>query len=70
MARTAPAKKALRSMAWLGVIIIALVGLNVINFFTATVPKGTAQIATFAPKLGLDLAGGTEIILQPQLAKG
>jgi preprotein translocase subunit SecD len=57
-------------MAWLGVIIIALVGLNVINFFTATVPKGTAQIATFAPKLGLDLAGGTEIILQPQLAKG
>jgi preprotein translocase subunit SecD len=70
VARTGPVKKAWRSLAWLGVIIVAMVGLNVINFFTSDVPKGTSQFATFAPKLGLDLEGGTEIILQPQLAKG
>jgi preprotein translocase subunit SecD len=52
------------------VIIIGLAALNVIDFFTTPAPKGTSQFATFAPKLGLDLIGGTEIILQPQLAKG
>ena len=70
MARTTPVRKAWRSLAWLGVIIIGLAALNVLDFFTSTVPKGTSQVATFAPKLGLDLIGGTEIILQPQLAKG
>jgi preprotein translocase subunit SecD len=55
---------------WLGVIILALIGLNAFNFFTAAVPKGTAQSATLAPKLGLDLVGGTEIILQPKVASG
>jgi len=69
VARTAPVKKALRSLVWLAVIIVALLGLNVYNFFTA-VPKGTTQAAAFAPKLGLDLAGGTEIILKPVLANG
>lgn len=68
MARTTPAKKALRSLTWLGVIVVALIGLNVYNYFVAVIPAHTAKIATFAPKLGLDLAGGTEIILQPQLA--
>ena len=70
VARTTPARKATRSLAWLGVIIIGLAALNVLDFFTSPVPKGTAQVATFAPKLGLDLIGGTEIILQPELAKG
>jgi preprotein translocase subunit SecD len=70
VARTTPVRKAWRSLAWLGVIIVGLAGLNVIDFFTSSVPKGTSQFATFAPKLGLDLIGGTEIILQPQLAKG
>jgi preprotein translocase subunit SecD len=55
---------------WLGVIIIGLAALNVLDFFTSTVPKGSSQTATFAPKLALDLIGGTEIILQPELAKG
>jgi preprotein translocase subunit SecD len=68
VARTTPAKKALRSLTWLGVIVVALIGLNVYNYFVAVIPAHTAKIATFAPKLGLDLAGGTEIILQPQLA--
>ncbi|HEX4400727.1 MAG TPA: protein translocase subunit SecD [Galbitalea sp.] len=70
MARTTPVRAAWRSLAWLGVIIIGLAALNVIDFFTTPAPKGTSQFATFAPKLGLDLIGGTEIILQPQLAKG
>ena len=70
MARTTPVRKAWRSLAWLGVIIIGLAALNVLDFFTVQAPKGTSQVATFAPKLGLDLIGGTEIILQPQLAKG
>jgi preprotein translocase subunit SecD len=70
VARTTPVRRAWRSLAWLGVIIIGLAALNVIDFFTSTVPKNTSQFATFAPKLGLDLIGGTEIILQPELAKG
>jgi preprotein translocase subunit SecD len=70
VARTTPVRKATRALAWLGVIIIGLAALNVLDFFTSSVPKGTSQAATFAPKLGLDLIGGTEIILQPQLAKG
>ncbi len=70
MARTTPVRRAWRSLAWLGIIILGLVGLNVINYFTVPVPTGTSQAATFAPKLGLDLIGGTEIILQPELAKG
>jgi len=70
VARTPPVKKAWRSIAWLGVILVALIGLNVYDFFTVAVPAKTAQIATFAPKLGLDLAGGTEIILEPELAHG
>ncbi len=36
----------------------------------SSVPRARRSAATFAPKLGLDLIGGTEIILQPQLAKG
>ncbi|MEJ1230622.1 MAG: hypothetical protein WDM88_08545 [Galbitalea sp.] len=70
MARTTPVRRAWRSLAWLGIIILGLVGLNVINYFTVPVPTRTSQAATFAPKLGLDLIGGTEIILQPELAKG
>jgi preprotein translocase subunit SecD len=70
VARTTQVRKAWRSLAWLGVIIIGLAGLNVLDYFTSTVPKHTSQLATLAPKLGLDLIGGTEIILQPELAKG
>ena len=70
MARTTPVRRAWRSLAWLGIIIVALAGLNVLDFFTSPVPKGTVQAATLAPKLGLDLIGGTEIILQPEHAKG
>ncbi|HEX4058284.1 MAG TPA: protein translocase subunit SecD, partial [Galbitalea sp.] len=70
MARTTPVRRAWRSLAWLGIIIVGLAGLNVLDYFTSPVPKGTSHWATLAPKLGLDLIGGTQIILEPHLAKG
>ncbi|NEM90233.1 protein translocase subunit SecD [Galbitalea soli] len=62
MARTTPAKKAWRSLAWLAVIIVALVGLNAYG--------AIFQKDELVPKLALDLEGGTQIILQPELASG
>ena len=59
MARTTPVKKAWRSLAWLAAIIAALAGLNL---YGVLVDGGG-----WAPKLDLDLAGGTQIILTPQL---
>jgi preprotein translocase subunit SecD len=70
VARTTPVRKAWRSLAWLGIIIVGFAGLNVLDFFTMHQAKGTSQAVTLAPKLGLDLIGGTEIILQPIHAKG
>lgn len=62
MARTSSVKKAWRSLAWLGVIIIGLVGLNVYGVAT--------ERGTWTPELALDLQGGTQIILAPQLEDG
>ncbi|HEX4443818.1 MAG TPA: protein translocase subunit SecD [Galbitalea sp.] len=70
MARTTPVRKAWRSIAWLIIIIVGFAGLNVLDFFTMPQHKGTSQFVTLAPKLGLDLIGGTEIILEPLHAKG
>lgn len=55
-------RKALRSLTWLGVIIVALFGIN-----AAGVIWGDGS---WTPKLALDLEGGTQIILAPQLAEG
>jgi len=62
VARTTAVKKSWRTLSWLGVIVVALVGLNVFGVVTAG--------ASFVPKLALDLEGGTQIILAPQLASG
>lgn len=62
MAKSTPVKKAWRSLTWLGVLIIALVGLNAIGAFTGG--------GSWAPKLALDLQGGTQIILAPKLESG
>lgn len=57
---TTPASKAVRSLAWLLAIVIALgVLLGAGTLFWGW---------KWAPQLGLDLQGGTEIILTPQLA--
>jgi len=62
MARSAPARAATRSLVWLAVITAALF---------AILGAGTLwSNATWAPKLALDLEGGTQIILAPQLASG
>jgi preprotein translocase subunit SecD len=63
VARTTPVKKAWRSLAWLGVIIVALAGLN---FYATTTDKDH----NWAPKLALDLQGGTQLILEAQVADG
>ncbi|WP_022880845.1 protein translocase subunit SecD [Gryllotalpicola ginsengisoli] len=62
MAKSSPVRHASRSLIWLGVIIVALV---------AALAGGVLWGgATIAPKLGLDLQGGTEVILTPALEHG
>lgn len=55
-------RSARRSLAWLGVLILALVGLLAygVNFSSAT----------WLPKLALDLQGGTQVILSAKLSDG
>ncbi|HEU0256678.1 MAG TPA: protein translocase subunit SecD [Microbacteriaceae bacterium] len=62
MAKSTPVKSAWRALIWLGAIVVAL----------GVVLAGGVQFshAGWAPKLGLDLEGGTEIILAPQLEHG
>ena len=57
MARTGPKKPGLRVLVWLGVLLATL---------TAVLAGGTlAGQASWAPKLALDLEGGTQLILAP-----
>ena len=62
MARSTPVKKAWRSLTWLGGIIVGLIAIN-----AAGVIFGGSS---WAPKLGLDLEGGTQIRLAPKLESG
>jgi preprotein translocase subunit SecD len=62
VAKSTPARKAWRSLSWLLVITLGLTAL-----LGAGVAWGTAS---WAPKLALDLEGGTQIILAPQLEDG
>ena len=62
MARSPQAKKAWRSLTWLLVIVAALVGINGAGVLFST--------GSWEPKLALDLEGGTQIVLAPQLASG
>lgn len=59
MARTGPKSTAVRVLVWLGVIIAVL---------TAVLAGGNlAGQASWAPKLALDLEGGTQMILAPRV---
>ncbi|MFU8947972.1 protein translocase subunit SecD [Mycetocola zhadangensis] len=60
--KSTPVRRASRSLIWLGVIILALFGI-----LAGGVVWGNA---TWAPKLALDLEGGTQIILQPNVQEG
>ncbi|MBG6214900.1 MAG: protein translocase subunit SecD [Cryobacterium sp.] len=62
MAKSSPVKKAWRSLTWLGVLIVGLIALNAFGVFT--------QNGSWTPKLALDLEGGTQIILAPQVESG
>jgi len=62
VARTNPVKQARRSLIWLAVIILGLAGLNLLGALTTG--------AGWAPKLALDLEGGTQIILAPKIEGG
>ena len=55
-------KKAWRSLTWLAVIIVGLIALNGAGVLFAG--------SSWAPKLALDLEGGTQIILAPKLESG
>ncbi|HET8880366.1 MAG TPA: protein translocase subunit SecD, partial [Arthrobacter sp.] len=62
MARTGPKNTARRVLVWLGVILVAL---------TAALAGGTLSgHASWAPKLALDLEGGTQMILAPKVEGG
>jgi preprotein translocase subunit SecD len=67
MASTAPVRHARKALLWLGIIHLVLFAV----LTTGVVMSNTGAIgktaASFAPKLALDLQGGTEMILAPQL---
>ncbi|PWC08017.1 protein translocase subunit SecD [Mycetocola zhujimingii] len=60
--KSTPIRRASRSLIWLGVITLALFGI-----LAGGVVWGNA---TWGPKLALDLEGGTQIILQPNVEEG
>jgi preprotein translocase subunit SecD len=62
VAPTPSVRKARRSLTWLLVLILGLVGLIGYGFI-----QGEASLA---PKLGLDLQGGTQILLAPKQTDG
>ncbi|KFF60634.1 preprotein translocase subunit SecD [Cryobacterium sp. MLB-32] len=62
MTKSSPSKKAWRSLTWLGVLIVGLIAFNAVGVFSAN--------GSWTPKLALDLEGGTQIILAPQVAEG
>ncbi|MFB2581981.1 protein translocase subunit SecD [Herbiconiux sp. P15] len=62
MAQSTAVKKAWKTLVWLAVIFAVLIG---------TIAGGALwSDATWTPKLALDLEGGTQIILTPQLESG
>ena len=65
MARSTPVKKAWRSLTWLLVIIVGLIAVN-----GAGVLWAEDEGASWTPKLALDLEGGTQMVLAPQLETG
>ncbi len=62
MVRSTPVRKAWRSLAWLAVITVGLGAILTGGVLFST--------ATWAPKLALDLQGGTQITLGAQLGSG
>jgi preprotein translocase subunit SecD len=60
--KLSPTRMAGRSLTWLGVITLGLLAILVGGILLSS--------ATWAPKLALDLEGGTQIILKPNIENG
>ena len=65
-----PKRKARRSLTALAVLILAIFALNMVGVLTATGKDFGTKLETLVPKLGLDLQGGTQIILNATQANG
>lgn len=63
MSDSSVTKSARKRLSWLGVLVVLLAGIIGLGAVTGSG-------ATFAPKLALDLQGGTQIILSPLLEDG
>ncbi|MFM1983592.1 MAG: hypothetical protein RL723_27 [Actinomycetota bacterium] len=63
MSDSSVSKSARKRLSWLGVLVVLLAGIIGLGAITGSG-------ATFAPKLALDLQGGTQIILSPLLEDG
>lgn len=61
----APRVRARRGLVGLGAIVLVLVLLNLLGVLLAPGSSFATKIVSLVPKLGLDLQGGTEVILQP-----
>lgn len=62
MSSTGPIKQARKSLLWLGVIFLISAAILITGVLTGK--------AAFAPKLALDLEGGTQMILAPRVQGG
>lgn len=62
MAKTSPSRAAGRALAWLAALVVGLTAILGIGVATGQ--------AGWAPKLALDLEGGTQMVLAPQTASG
>ncbi|GAA2753083.1 protein translocase subunit SecD [Amnibacterium kyonggiense] len=65
-----PKRHARRALTGLVVIILLGLGLNSIGVFTSTASTFAGKAESLLPKLGLDLAGGTQIILAATTENG
>ena len=71
MARSAsPRAKAGRALLGLLAIVVVLLGLNVLGVALAPGKTLADKATSLVPKLGLDLEGGTQIILRPVTDSG
>jgi preprotein translocase subunit SecD len=62
VAKNTVRRQSARSLLWLGIIFAMVVGGNALLVMQ--------ESGSWVPKLALDLQGGTQIILEPQLAEG
>lgn len=62
------AGRAWATLAWLLALLVVLIG---INWISVAVPAAdTGETGSWTPRLALDLEGGTQVVLQAQLAEG